>query len=85
MRCARFRYTPRVEVSVEETICASIVRPNQALRLRALKETKDRQGTPRVTGEEWLVDKVGPYYAARIVLRWASGCGVHLVANLSLT
>jgi len=54
-------YTPRVEVSVEETIAASVIRPNQALRLRALKETKDRLGVQRVTGEEWMVDNVGAY------------------------
>ena len=35
--------------------------PNQALRVRARKETKDRDGVVRVTGEEWLVEKVGAY------------------------
>jgi major vault protein len=40
------------------TLCRQ---PNQALRVRARKETKDRDGTVRVTGEEWLVQKVGAY------------------------
>ncbi len=46
---------------VEETIRATIIKPNQAIKLRARKETLDRDGTPRVTGEEWLVNKVGAY------------------------
>ena len=54
-------YIPKVEVSVEETIRASIIRANQALRVRARKETEDREGNKRVTGEEWLVVRVGAY------------------------
>lgn len=46
---------------VEETIRATVNHPNQAIRLRACKETLDRDGTPRVTGEEWMVRKVGAY------------------------
>lgn len=54
-------YIPRKEVNVEETIRATIIKPNQALKLRARRETLDRDGKPRVTGEEWLVSKVGAY------------------------
>lgn len=54
-------YIPRKEAIVEETIRATIIKPNQAIKLRARKETLDRDGTPRVTGEEWLVNKVGAY------------------------
>ena len=115
-------YIPKVEVSVEETIRASVIKPNQvqakpdlyqllqqcasvcscssfhnwfvvcwvfvflnrvilfhayshflthahsrllsllqALRVRARKETSDRDGNKRVTGEEWLVVRVGAY------------------------
>ncbi|XP_069136058.1 major vault protein-like [Argopecten irradians] len=54
-------YIPRKEVVIDETIRATVIRPNQAIRLRARKETIDRQGTPRVTGEEWLVKKTGAY------------------------
>ena len=54
-------YIPRKEVVVDETIRATIIRPNQAIRLRARKETTDREGKARVTGEEWQVKKVGAY------------------------
>ena len=35
-------YIPKKEVEVVETICATIIQPNQAIRLRARKETKVR-------------------------------------------
>uniref|UniRef100_A0A8C9XB96 Major vault protein n=1 Tax=Sander lucioperca TaxID=283035 RepID=A0A8C9XB96_SANLU len=54
-------YIPRKEVAVLETIKATVIRENQAIRLRARKEGTDRQGVRRVTGEEWLVSKVGAY------------------------
>ncbi|KAM3598889.1 uncharacterized protein V6R79_023884 [Siganus canaliculatus] len=54
-------YIPRKEVEVLETIKATVIRENQAIRLRARKEGVDRGGVRRVTGEEWLVSKVGAY------------------------
>uniref|UniRef100_A0A8D3CSL9 Major vault protein n=1 Tax=Scophthalmus maximus TaxID=52904 RepID=A0A8D3CSL9_SCOMX len=54
-------YIPRKEVAVLETIKATVIRENQAIRLRARKEGVDRGGVQRVTGEEWLVSKVGAY------------------------
>ena len=54
-------YIPRKEVSVVETVRATVIRVNQAIRLRARKECTDRFGTNRVTGEEWLVKKSGAY------------------------
>ncbi|XP_039272615.2 major vault protein-like [Styela clava] len=54
-------YIPRKEVLVEETIRATVIRKNQAIKLRARKETVDRDGTERVTGEEWIIKKVGAY------------------------
>ncbi|XP_008293157.1 major vault protein isoform X2 [Stegastes partitus] len=54
-------YIPRKEVVVLETIKATVIRENQAIRLRARKEGQDRGGVQRVTGEEWLVRKVGAY------------------------
>ncbi|XP_034568227.1 major vault protein isoform X2 [Notolabrus celidotus] len=54
-------YIPKKEVAVLETIKATVIRENQAIRLRARKEGMDRGGTRRVTGEEWLVSKVGAY------------------------
>ncbi|TSK77109.1 Major vault protein [Bagarius yarrelli] len=54
-------YIPRKEVAVLETIKATVIRENQAIRLRARKEGLDRGGVRRVTGEEWQVSKVGAY------------------------
>ncbi|XP_053115786.1 major vault protein [Hemicordylus capensis] len=54
-------YIPHKEVEVVEIIQATIIRPNQAIRLQARKECKDREGNKRVTGEEWLVKRVGAY------------------------
>lgn len=54
-------YMPRKEVMVEEQIRATIIKPNEAIRLRARKECDDRSGVARVTGEEWIVKKNGAY------------------------
>jgi major vault protein len=54
-------YFPRKEVSVEEQIKAVILKPNEAVRLRAKKEMTDRDGVDRETGEEWLNRTVGSY------------------------
>ncbi|KAM9168714.1 major vault protein isoform 1-T2 [Mergus octosetaceus] len=54
-------YIPRKEVEVVETLQATVIGHNQAIRLRARKECLDRQGIRRVTGEEWLVKRVGAY------------------------
>uniref|UniRef100_UPI00398E6158 major vault protein-like n=1 Tax=Pristiophorus japonicus TaxID=55135 RepID=UPI00398E6158 len=54
-------YIPQKEVEVLQTIQATVIHHNQAIRLRARKETKDREGRDRVTGEEWLVREVGAY------------------------
>lgn len=54
-------YMPRKEVFIEEQIKATVIKPNQAIRLRARKECDDRSGKPRVTGEEWIVKKNGAY------------------------
>lgn len=45
-------YIPRKEVVVLETIKATVIRENQAIRLRARKEGLDRGGVRRVTGKE---------------------------------
>ncbi|KAM4829160.1 major vault protein isoform 2-T2 [Thomomys bottae] len=54
-------YIPQKEVEVVEIIQATIIKQNQALRLRARKECLDREDKERVTGEEWLVRSVGAY------------------------
>ena len=54
-------YIPQKEVDVDETIRATVVRPSQAIKLRATKECFDKEGVARVTGEEWLWKKTGAY------------------------
>ena len=54
-------YIPRKEVEVVGPVRAHIIRPNEALRLRAVRETKDRDGNIRVAGEEWMIRKAGAY------------------------
>ncbi|XP_013772610.1 major vault protein-like [Limulus polyphemus] len=54
-------YIPRKEVVVLETVKACVIKPNQALKLRARTETRDRDGKMRFCGEEWLVRKTGAY------------------------
>ncbi|CAF4664198.1 unnamed protein product, partial [Rotaria sp. Silwood2] len=54
-------YFPRKEVSVEEQVKAVILKPNEAVRLRAKKEMVDRDDISRETGEEWLNRTVGSY------------------------
>merc|ERR1711962_1312725 len=54
-------YIPRKEVEVVGEVKAVIIKPNQALRLMAVRETVDRDGRSRVAGEEWLVRKNGAY------------------------
>jgi hypothetical protein len=40
---------------------ATVIKPNQAIKLRARKECVDRDGRLRVTGEEWIVKNTGAY------------------------
>jgi major vault protein len=54
-------YIPRVEVQVVEVVQARIIKPNQALKLRARKLTVDRHGKERKAGEEWLIRTPGAY------------------------
>lgn len=54
-------YYPRVDVEILQTVSATLIKPNQALRLRAKKACVDREGVSRAAGEEWLVRSVGAY------------------------
>lgn len=54
-------YIPRVEVTVVNEINAFVVKPNEALLLRAKKEFADANGTLRRAGEEWLHRESGSY------------------------
>jgi major vault protein len=57
-------YIPRVEVQVVEIVRAIVIKPNQALRLRAKKEFVDSSNTLRKAGEEWIIRQPGAYIPA---------------------
>jgi len=54
-------YIPRKEIEVIGNQAAIIIKPNTAIKLRATRETTDRDGIERVAGEEWMVKKNGAY------------------------
>jgi len=54
-------YTPRVEVNVLAIQTPHIIASNQALRIKAKRDTKDHLGKQREAGEEWLIRERGPY------------------------
>ncbi len=54
-------YRPRIEVEVIKVVTATVIKPNQALRLLARQNCTDRQGNRRRAGEEWLVREEGAY------------------------
>jgi major vault protein len=56
-------YIPRIEVQIAEVVRAQIIKPNQAIKIRARKSTVDREGKARTAGEEWLVKTAGAYLA----------------------
>jgi len=54
-------YSPRIEVQVVEIIRATIVKENQALKLKARQNTVDSSGRARQAGEEYLHRIPGAY------------------------
>jgi len=54
-------YQPAVEVQVVEIIRATIIRENQALKLRARRRLADSENNQRQAGEEWLIRNPGAY------------------------
>lgn len=54
-------YQPRTEEKVVNVISAQVIKPNQALRLRAQKNCQDSHKNHRKTGDEWLVREQGSY------------------------
>lgn len=54
-------YYPQPEVQVVENIVATIIKENEAIRLRARRKTTDKSGKARLAGEEWLVRESGAY------------------------
>lgn len=57
-------YIPSVEVEQLETLAATILKPNEALKLKARRAFTDRQGKERKAGELWLVMAEGAYLPA---------------------
>eukprot|EP00668_Euglena_longa_P032762 GGOE01042203.1.p1 GENE.GGOE01042203.1~~GGOE01042203.1.p1 ORF type:complete len:850 (+),score=240.11 GGOE01042203.1:32-2551(+) len=53
-------YIPRIEVKVAEELKAQVIKPNEALKLRARVDF-EKAGVKRTVGEEWLVTAVGAY------------------------
>jgi len=55
-------YIPQIEVAIVEVVKATIIKANEALKLRAKKEfIGEVDKIPRRTGEEWLVRRPGSY------------------------
>ena len=54
-------YIPKIEASIINLIRPITIEPNQAIRVRALRETKDSKGKSRNAGEEWLIRDLGFY------------------------
>jgi major vault protein len=54
-------YIPQIEVEVVQTIVAQVIKPNQALKLRATRQFTDRNEIERQVGEEWLVKDQGSF------------------------
>lgn len=72
-------YIPRKEVEVVQTIQSSVIRHNQAIRLRARKECQDREDHARVTGQYllfYLLNMMIQVNASSYVIpRMAAGIG----------
>lgn len=54
-------YIPSVQVQVVEIVRSIIIKPNEALRLKARRDTQDHKGNERKAGDEWLVTDPGAY------------------------
>ena len=54
-------YIPNPNVQQVRQVTASIIEKNEALRMIAIQDCVDRNGSRRVAGEEWMVRTVGAY------------------------
>ena len=54
-------FIPRVEIKIVENISPLTISSNQALKVRAQRDTKDHKHTERNAGEEWLIRDRGFY------------------------
>jgi len=54
-------YIPKREEEVIQEVKAIVIKPNQALLVKAIRKMKDAEGIQRRPGERWLVRKAGSY------------------------
>ena len=54
-------YIPSIECEVVKEVFPFTIRPNCAIKIRALRGTKDNEGIERKAGEEWLIRSPGDY------------------------
>jgi major vault protein len=54
-------YIPRIEEEIAVEFKDTIIKPNCALKLRAVRNTTDSEGNKRIVGEVWLIRKAGSY------------------------
>lgn len=54
-------FIPRVEIKIVENISSITICANSALKVRAMRDTKDSKGNDRNAGEEWLIRDLGFY------------------------
>ena len=54
-------YIPEVDVNILDTITATVIKPNTALKIKALKNSQDKYGIERKAGEKWLIRESGAY------------------------
>ena len=54
-------YIQRIECEAIKEVSPLTIKPNFALKLRAIRATKDRDNIERKAGEEWLIREPGDY------------------------
>ncbi|OMJ66916.1 hypothetical protein SteCoe_36083 [Stentor coeruleus] len=54
-------YIPRVECEIIREVLPVTIRPNMALKIRAIRATVDKYSNERQAGEEWLIRETGDY------------------------
>lgn len=54
-------YIPKIEVKLDKILNPEIIKTNQALRLRARRNCKDKDGNERKAGDFWLIRDKGFY------------------------
>jgi major vault protein len=54
-------YIPRVEAKIVCEIKPYTIEAQRAIKVRALRQTKDHKGTERQAGEEWIIRDLGFY------------------------